>query len=65
MKNLKKLSRENLRTISGGKSCASSCADGSMVSISSCSSCIEYSGGAACYDANGRGAIHVEHCAGS
>jgi hypothetical protein len=62
MKNLKKLSRENLRVISGGKSCAASCSDGSMVFISSCSSCISYSGGAACYDANGKGAIHVELC---
>lgn len=63
MKNLKKLSREGLRGIVGGKSCASSCSDGSMVYISSCSSCIEYSGGAACYNANGKGAIHVELCA--
>ncbi|WP_185288605.1 bacteriocin-like protein [Chryseobacterium lactis] len=63
MKNLKKLSRAKLSNLKGGLSCASSCSDGSMVYISSCSSCIHYSGGAACYDANGRGAIRVENCA--
>ncbi|RQO40784.1 hypothetical protein DBR39_07545 [Chryseobacterium sp. KBW03] len=63
MKNLKKLSREKLSKLAGGLSCASSCSDGGMVYISSCSSCIQYSGGAACYDANGRGAIRVENCA--
>ncbi len=64
MKNLKKLSREKLSKLTGGLSCASSCSDGSMVYISSCSSCIQYSGGAACYDANARGAIRIEDCAG-
>lgn len=62
MKNVKKLSRESLRKISGGKSCAASCSDGSMVYVDSCTSCITYSGGAACYDTNGKGAIHVELC---
>lgn len=65
MRNLKKLSRQQLRTISGGISCAASCSDGSMVYISSCTSCISYPGGAACHDVNGKGAIHVELCAGS
>ncbi|MGH1517413.1 bacteriocin-like protein [Chryseobacterium sp. JK1] len=62
MKNFKKLSRENLKSISGGKSCTSSCSDGGIVFISSCSSCIQYSGGAACYDANAKGGIRVENC---
>lgn len=64
MKNLKKLSRGKLRAITGGKSCASSCSDGSMVYISSCTSCIsDYQGdGVACYDANAKGAIRVESC---
>ncbi|WP_374465435.1 hypothetical protein [Chryseobacterium sp.] len=51
--------------LTGGLSCASSCSDGSMVYISSCTSCIEYSGAAACYDANGKGAIRMEFCAAS
>lgn len=63
MKNLKKLSRENLRIITGGKSCAASCSDGSIVYVSSCTSCVQYEGGAACYDANGRGgSMHVSTC---
>lgn len=65
MKNLKKLSREKLSKLTGGVSCASSCSDGSMVYISSCTSCIQYSGAAACYDANGKGAIRMEFCAAS
>ncbi|CAM3116996.1 hypothetical protein DRF59_14155 [Chryseobacterium flavum] len=61
MKNLKKLSREKLRSISGGKSCAASCSDGSMVYVSSCTSCISYSGGAACHNSHEQ-SIYVENC---
>ncbi|WP_449384846.1 bacteriocin-like protein [Chryseobacterium pennipullorum] len=61
MKNLKKLSREQLRIVSGGTSCAGTCSDGSFVSISSCTSCISYSGGAACHNAHEQ-SIYVENC---
>lgn len=62
MKNLKKLSREKLSKLKGGLSCATSCSDGSMVYISSCTSCIQYPDAAACYDANAKGGIRMTFC---
>lgn len=61
MKNLKKLSREQLKFVSGGGSCAGTCSDGSFVYVSSCTSCISYSDGAACYNSHEQ-SIYVESC---
>jgi len=61
MKNFKNLSREQLKKTSGGSSCAGTCSDGSFVYISSCTSCISYSGGAACYNSHEQ-SIYVENC---
>lgn len=62
MKNLKKLSRKQLQLIQGGKSCAFTCRDGSIATLSSCSTCLEYQGdGVACYEAR-ENAIHVATC---
>ncbi|WP_442784942.1 bacteriocin-like protein [Chryseobacterium sp. MYb264] len=61
MKKLKKLSREQLKNVSGGGSCTGTCSDGSFVYVSSCTSCISYSGGAACYNSHEE-SIYVETC---
>lgn len=62
MKNLRKLSRAKLKVISGGMvSCGGKCSDGSGVSLDSCTSCINYPNGAACYNSHDK-SIHVEKC---
>lgn len=62
MKNFKKLSREQLKMVSGGTSCAGTCSDGSFVSLSSCTSCLDYQGGGvACFNSH-ENSIHVETC---
>ena len=61
MKNFKKLSREQLKSVSGKGSCAATCSNGSFIYVSSCTSCIDYSGGAACYNSHEQ-SIYVETC---
>ncbi|MEH7888514.1 bacteriocin-like protein [Elizabethkingia meningoseptica] len=62
MKNLKKLSRLQLKVISGGMvSCGANCAGGGGVAVDSCTSCISYPNGAACYNSHDH-SIHVEKC---
>lgn len=62
MKNLKKLTKNQLKTISGGASCISSCSNGSSVVLNTCTSCIDYQGdGVACFDSRDN-SIHVANC---
>jgi hypothetical protein len=42
-------------------SCGGECSDGSGVSVDSCTSCINYPNGAACYNSHDK-SIHVEKC---
>ncbi|AJW62246.1 hypothetical protein VO54_00760 [Elizabethkingia miricola] len=65
MKKLKKLSRNQLKAFSGGKSCATSCADGSIAFIDTCTECIQgYQGNAVvCYNSHEK-AVYMEKCVG-
>jgi len=62
MKTLKKLLRGQLKNIAGGMvSCGASCSNGDSVAVDSCTRCISYSDGAACYNSHDQ-SIHVQNC---